>query len=126
MGSPARSLHVAAAVPATSSSVAQPYLCRDTPQKAISVSCCTSSELAVNTPRRCYKQSRATGFAFLCSPPRLFPHSTWKQQLRKVRGGEELAYFAFPHQLGLGIACGCSIGFVLAEDLFEEAVLHEA
>jgi hypothetical protein len=122
MGSPAHSLHIAVAVPATSSSVDQPNVCRDTPQKAISLSCCTSCDLAVNTPRGCCKEFRATRFAFLCSPPPAFHGETTTERSRGMRG---TCLHAFPHELGCGIAGGCSIRFELAKDLVEEAVLHE-
>ncbi len=125
MGSPAHSLHVGVTVPATSSSVGQPYLCRDTPQKTTPVSCFTSCDLAVNTSRGSCKEVRATRFAFLCSPS-----PVWAFHLEitteRSTGRRGTCLLAFPHQLGWGIAGGYSIGFALAEYLVEEAVLHEA
>jgi|SRR5580704_129090 hypothetical protein len=123
MSSPAHSLHVAVAAPATTPSVWQPHLCRDTPQKAISLSCFTPCDLAVKTPRRYCKEFRATCFAFLCSPP-----PVWAFRSETTSGtntGRRGAYlFAFPCQRGCGIASDCFIGFALAEKL-EEAGLHE-
>jgi len=37
----------------------------------------------------------------------------------------DIRLFAFPYQLGWGIAGHCSTAFAAAEDLVEESVLHE-
>lgn len=120
----APSLHVAVAASATIPSVGQPYLCRDTPQKAIPVPCFTSCDLAVNTPRGYCKEFRATCFAFLCSPSPVWAFHL-ETTTERSTGKRGTCLLAFPHELGCRIAGGCSIGFALAEDLVEEAVLHE-
>ncbi len=124
MGSPAHSLHIAVAVPATPPSVGQPYLCRDMPQKAIPVSCPTSCDLAINSPDGSCKDFRATYFTFLCSPP-----PVWSCHLEKTNergmGRRGTCLFAFPHQRESSIGGSRFIGFAVPEDLAEEAVFDE-
>jgi hypothetical protein len=119
MSSPVRSLHAAVATPETRPLLWEhPDLRRDAAKLVSSVSCCVTRNVAITTSRGRSKDIWATGFTFLCSPTSAATfHST---------GRRGTCLLAFPHQLGLGIARGCSIGFVLAEDLFEEAALHEA
>jgi hypothetical protein len=126
MSSPVRSLHAAVATPETRPLLWEhPDLRRDAAQLASSVSCCVTRNVAITTSRGRSKDTWATGFTFLCSPTSAATfHLETTTERSTGRGGTCL--LAFPHQLGWGIARGCSIGFVLAEDLLEEAVSHEA
>jgi hypothetical protein len=126
MSSPAHSLHIAVAAPATTPLVREhPDLRRDAPRMASSFSSCVTCNVAITTSYGRNKGSRATGFNFLCSPTSAaaFHLETTTERSTGRRG---TCLLAFPHQLGWGIAGGYSIGFALAEDLVEEAVLHEA
>ena len=125
MSSPAHSLHVAVASPATTPLVWEhPDSGRDAPRMASSVSCRVTCNVTISTSRGRRKDFRAAGFTFLCSPSSAaaFQSETTTERSPGMRG---TCLLAFPHQLGWGIAGSCSIGFVLAEDLVEEAVLHE-
>jgi hypothetical protein len=112
MSSPAHSLHVAVAAPATTPSVSQPDLYPDEPLKAISFSFCASCDLAINTPSGHSEDSRATGFYFLCCPPPVaaFHMGTIAE---RFTGRREICLFAFPHHLGRGIVGPCCISFEL-------------
>ena len=114
----AHSLHVAVAAPATTPTVWQPDLSRESPKKALSVSYLARCQLTIDTTRGQCKNSRAIGFNFLCFPPRaaiFHLESTAERSIarRKIR------LFAFPHQLGWGITGPCSTDFALAEYLVE-------
>jgi len=119
MSSPAHSLHIAVATPATMPLVRE-HLRRDAHQMASSVSCCVTCIVPITTSRGRGKDSWATGFTFLCSPTSAaaFHLETTTERSTGRRG---TCLLAFPHQLGRGIARGYSIGFALAEDLVEEA-----
>src|SRR5260370_6940750 len=107
-------MHVAVAAPETTRSVWQPYLRRDTPQKAISVFCCTSYDLAINIPGGGCKGFRASGFAFLCSPVWAFHLETTTERSTGKRG---TCLLGFPHEPASGIAVTCYLGFALPAHL---------
>ena len=120
------SLHVAVATPETKPLAWEhPDLRRDASQMAISVSFCVIRYVAIATSRVRDRDSCATGFTFLCSPTcaATFQSETTNERSAGRRGA---CLLAFPDQLGWEIAGGCSIGFAMTEDLFEETVLHEA
>jgi hypothetical protein len=122
IGSPAYSLHVAVAIPAATRLVREyPDLCRDAPKLETSVFRCVTHNLAISSSLCRNKDSCAPGFAFLCSPPTVwaFHLETTSERTTRTRG---TCLLAFPHQRGWGIAGGCFIGFVLADDLEEEAI----
>lgn len=99
MSSPAHSLHVAVATPATTPLVREhPDLRRDAPQLASSVSCCVTRNVAINTSRSRSKDTWATGFTFLCSPTSAatFHLETTSERSTGRRG---TCLLAFPHQL---------------------------
>jgi hypothetical protein len=125
MSSPAHSLHAAVATPAAPPLVREhPDLRRDGSDLATSVSCSVTYNFAIATSRGRAKDSSATGFTFLCSPSSARAFHLEITSVRSI-GRRGTCLLAFPHELGCRIAGGCSMGFALAEDLVEEAVLHE-
>lgn len=125
MSSPAHSLHVAVAAPATIPLVRErPDSRRDASKLTTSVFCCATYNLASSTSRSHSKNSGALGFAFLCSPNPVWPFhlETTGERSTGCRGA---CLLAFPHERECGIAGGCFMEFALSEDLFEEVVSHE-
>lgn len=114
MSSPARSLHTVIAAPATTLLVVQPNDRPDPPQKANSPPCCPSCDLAINPTHSRAKDSRATGYDFLCcpTPVRAF-HLEANGKIRAGRRGVVL--LAFTHNPGCGIECPDFDGFALPE-----------
>jgi hypothetical protein len=119
MGSPEHSLHLAVAAPATSPSVEQPYLCRDTPQETIPVPCLTSCDLAISSPRGSCKDFRTACFAFLCSPPPVWSFHVETTSERST-GWRGTCLVALPLERGSIIAGSHFLGFALAEDLLRK------
>jgi hypothetical protein len=114
MSSPAHSLRNAVAAPATTPLVGQPNVWPDAPQNAISVPRCLSCDLAMNTSHSRCKDSRTTGYYFLCcpAPVRAF-HLEANGKIRAGRQGVVL--LAFPHNPRSGIECPDFDGFALPE-----------
>src|SRR5882762_6337001 len=114
MSSPARSLHTVIAAPATTPFVVQPNDRPDAPQNANSHPCCPSRDLAINPTHSRAKDSRTTGYDFLCcpSPVRTF-HFEPNGKIRAGRRG--VALLAFPHNPRCGIECSDFGGFALPE-----------
>jgi hypothetical protein len=115
MSSPARSLHTVIAAPATTLLVVQPNDRPDGPQKGNLLPCCPSCELAINPTHRRVKDSRATGYDFLCCPT---PVRAFHLEANgKIRAGSRgVALLAFPHNPRWGIECPDFDGFALPED----------
>jgi hypothetical protein len=115
MSSPARSLHTVIAAPATTLLVVQPNDRPDAPQKANSLPCCPSCDVAINPTHSRVKDSRGTSYAFLCcpTPVRVF-HLEANGKIRAGRPGVVL--LAFPHNPRCGIECSDFDGFPLPED----------
>jgi hypothetical protein len=114
MSSPARSLHTVIAAPATTLLVVQPNDRPDAAQKANSLPCCPSCDLAINPPHSRAKDSRVNGHDFLCCPtPAPAFHLEANGNIRAGRRGVVL--LAFPHNPRCGIECLDFDGFALPE-----------
>src|SRR5258708_34385149 len=114
MSSPARSLRITVAAPATTLLGGRPTSWPDAPQKANSHACCPSRDLAINPTHSRAKDSRATGYDFLCcpTPARAFHLEANGKIPGGCRGGVLLA---FHHNPGCGIECSDFCGFACPE-----------
>ena len=114
MSSPARSLRITVAAPATTLLGGRLTVWPDAPQKANSLACCPSRDLAIDPTHSRAKDSRATGYDFLCCPT---PARAFHLEANgKIRGGRRgVVLLAFPHNPRCGIECSDFCGFALPE-----------
>src|SRR5258708_34385145 len=114
MSSPARSLRITIAAPATTLLGGRPTAWPDAPQKANSHACCPSRDLPINPTHSRAKDSRATGYDFLCCPT---PARAFHLEANgKIRGGRPgVVLLAFPVSPRCGLGCSGFGGFAWHE-----------